>query len=165
MKINTKNKGKLIILACLFVILLNIFLIRYFNKPTTFDQIKTNETLIAECLDNNYQNSKNTTVILYRNNCPYCKNVESLITKQVANNRSGRFIVIDVSKISNKQKVELIDRIPELTYEGRLVTPTVVSLQKARGNKWAVTKKVIGDDKKQIRNILSSKSAVYSAVL
>lgn len=164
MKNKVKKKGMLVIVAFLLVILLNIIFIKYSSYPKTYDQIKTNEKDITSVLDNNYKNSKKTTIVLYKNSCPYCKRVEGLITRKISKNHNQSFIIIDVSKLNQKQSLELVKKVPDLPYKGHLVTPTIAKLQRSKDGNWNVQSKVIGDDKKEIKKILSSKKASYLSV-
>lgn len=164
MKNKVKKKGTLVVTACLLIVFLNIIFIKFSSYPKSYDQIKTNEKDITSVLDSNYKESKNTTIVLYKNSCPYCKNVEGLVTKQISKNHDQNFIVIDVSKLTKKEQSELIKRVPELTYKERLVTPTFAKLQKSKFKTWNINSKVIGDNKNDIKKILSSNKASYLSV-
>lgn len=150
MKNKVKKKGTLVIAAFLLVILLNIIFIKYSSYPKTYDQIKTNEKDITLVLDDNYKDSKNTTIVLYKNSCPYCKRVEGLITRKISKNHN--------------QSLELVKKVPDLPYKGHLVTPTIAKLQRSKDGNWNVQSKVVGDDKKEIKKILSSRKASYLSV-
>lgn len=151
-----KRKGLPIILAILFVILINILCIHYSAKDYTFSDFETKNTEINSFLDKKSVNNDPVKIILYKPNCPYCKNVEHLIVKEIRQHKTQKFLVIDVSKLNKKQISELVRRVPELASNNHLYVPTVAQIE-SNHNKWQVLRKVVGDDKVEIKKILDSK--------
>lgn len=101
---------------------------------------------------------KNVTLILYREDCPACKNVEKQLVnsiKQLKNNKTTTIIVADVNEMEQKQLQAIKARIPAVMInKNKIPTPLVANLVINTNGEIIVKEQSNTDDFKVIQKVL-----------
>lgn len=99
-------------------------------------------------------------LVLYREDCGACKNVEEKIVKKIKSDKNlkKKCIVLNLQKMESSQIQELARSFPEILIDGnKIPTPLVVRLSRNVAGNIEVVKQSNTDDWNKINQILTNK--------
>lgn len=131
------------------------------NKNEKYSSITTNSSKGIECLKaQSFSKQETKIVVLYREDCGACKNVEEKIVKKIKSDKNlkKKCIVLNLQKMENSQIQELAKRFPEILIDGnKIPTPLVVRLSRDVAGNVEVVEQSNTDDWNKISQILTNK--------
>lgn len=145
----------------MLVFLLALLLLFHDNKHQTrasYDTIATSPTKVSKILSQPSVDQKSLILVLYKNDCKYCKKIEKPVVQEIqklrGENNKPPFLVLNLNSVSPRQKVMLSKNILDLAPNQRLLTPTFAIIKNKGGGQWQVTRIYSGTDLSKIKNII-----------
>ena len=142
------------IISCAFCIGKN-------NKNEKYSSITTNSSKGIECLKaKSFSKQETKIVVLYREDCGACKNVEEKIVKKIKSDKDlkKKCIVLDLQKMEKSQIQEFAKKFTETLIDGnKIPTPLVVKLNRSAAGNIEVIDQNNTDDWNKINQILTNK--------
>lgn len=128
------------------------------RTSSTYSSIATAPTKVFQVLNKPSVDQKALILVLYKNDCKYCKKIEKPVVQKIQKVKGEKnippFLVLNLNKCSRQQKTKLSQKILDLAPNQRLLTPTFAIIKNKGGGQWQVTKIYSGTDLSKIKNII-----------
>ena len=157
-------KGGMMIGVAIPMILFSCFLILNsisdFTSPSKYSDIETASNLAFSQLVDVLNNGDQVMLVLYREDCPACQQVEETIVSKVTElendaSVSPKPIVLDLEKLNDDQIESLKLSFPEFLVSGRKIQIPLVANLSATSQRWEVGQYSNTSDSNAIENIFN----------
>lgn len=127
------------------------------NENNSYSMVETPPKQVLTILNKRLDASDQTSLILFRNDCPACKKVETHLVKKVIDLKekgASQFVVIDLKKLSHNQLNELKEIIPGIVVDGNKIPTPLVANLKSDGTIFKIKNKSTNTDIRRIDQVL-----------
>lgn len=147
--------GLVIGLGLLLVVWGGFTFYKGYSEKNTYKGVDSSNEVAMFKLDQAVQSSQNMTLVLYRHDCKYCKNVEKPLVRELQNLDKRDYLVIDIQTMDDSDIEKLSKIVPEILVDGnKIPTPLVANIKGDGEGKLDVLEKVDSDDMDQISKVI-----------
>lgn len=115
----------------------------------TYASAETVPSAGMKIISNDFKQKRPFTLVLYRDDCSACKEVEERLMKDYSlskNSSKHDYIILNVNELSTSQKQTLIKKIPQITLYGDKIPTPLVANVKPISSKKAIVPEISKDN-------------------
>lgn len=155
----TARKSFKIGFGAMFILLGVFFLLKNVSSDKVeFQSISSKPTEAFKILEPANKN-KQVTLVLYREDCKACKNIETKLVgniQKIEKEEKATIIVVDVNEMEQEQLEEIQERMPAIMIDKtKIPTPLVANLKIDTKGKIVVKEQSNTDDFREIEKVLN----------